>query len=54
MDIFDRCRKVVILERIFGMKVRNYPNWWINNAYEEFKKHDCTTSQYKRLIESKS
>ena len=53
-DAFNRSHKVVILEQIYGKAVRNYPNWWINNHYEDFMNYDCTPSQYKQLIKTRA
>jgi len=49
-DAFNRSHKIVILEQIYGSKVRVYPDWWLNKAYKEFMNYDCTPQQFRNLF----
>lgn len=53
-DAFSRSHKVVVLEQIYGKVVRNYPDWWLNDRYEDFMHYGCTPSQYKQLIKTRA
>lgn len=53
-DAFSRSHKIIVLEQIYGKIVRNYPNWWINNHYEDFMNYGCTPDQYRQLLKTRA
>ena len=54
VDTVSRNHKIRILEQIYGSKIRNYPNWWLDSRYEDFSYYGCTPAQYKQLLRSRS
>ena len=53
-DAFSRSHKIVILEQIYGKIVRNYPDWWLNQAFSDYEHYGCTPQQYKNLIKTRA
>ena len=53
-DAFSRSHKIVILEQIYGKDVRKYPDWWLNQAFNDYEYYGCTPQQYKNLIKTRA
>lgn len=41
------------VQQIFGSKVKDYPAWWIENYYNDFKFYNCSPEKYRQLIKSR-
>ncbi len=49
----DYNKKVNTLITVFGSKVKNYPEWWINSYYDDYKFYNCSPEKYRKLIKSR-
>lgn len=41
------------LVEVFGKKIKEYPEWWINSYYNDFKFYNCSPEKYRKLIKTR-